>query len=81
MTRVLYEGVMPAPAPHPGPHRAASILTIWADAMASPAQAWRGYLESGDGRRQYFRTLADLNRLLVEGGGWVDPPQSQPVES
>jgi hypothetical protein len=71
---------MPNPGPEPGPRRAAFILTIWADAMASPAQAWRGYLECGAGRRQYFRTLADLNRLLVEGG-WVDPPQNQPVES
>lgn len=58
----------------PETHRAAFILTLWSE----HASAWRGVLETADGRRRYFLSLADLNQLLREVSGWVDPDNASP---
>lgn len=67
---------MPATPHGPAPRRAAFILTIWAETVPADAPTWRGYLEGGDGQRRYFASLAGLNQLLIEVGGWVDLPLS-----
>lgn len=61
------------PSHHPHGRRTTYILTIWSEYVVDAPPLWRGYLETADGRRRYFRTLADLTRLLVDVGGWVDP--------
>lgn len=64
---------MPVAPRRPEPRRAAFILTIWAETVPAEAAAWRGYLENANGQRHYFASLAGLNRLLIESGGWEDP--------
>jgi hypothetical protein len=73
-----YNTTMPnAPTP-PGSRRAAYILTIWTDAGAAATARWRGCLESGDGQRHDFRTLAELNHLLARVGGWTETATNEP---
>ncbi len=58
----------------PEAHRAAFILTVWSERPS----AWRGYLETPDGRRRYFLSLEELNQLLRAASGWVDPDSASP---
>jgi hypothetical protein len=62
----------------PATRRAAFILALWAERPASAPPVWRGYLETADGRRRYFRSLADLNQLLRAASGWSDPVETSP---
>jgi hypothetical protein len=72
---------MPEAAAHPDARRAAFILTIWSDTPSAAEPNWRGYLETGDGQRQFFRTLAELNQRLRHLSGWNDPPASLQEDS
>ncbi len=38
------------------------------------AQVWHGLIETAAEQCLYFDSLAGLNRLLCELGGWMDPP-------
>jgi hypothetical protein len=42
---------------------------------------WRGCLETASGQRQYFHSLTDLNRLIRDCGGWIDPPMTTKREN
>ena len=50
------------------------VICIWHEPQHDQATFWRGYLETAAGQRLEFDTLAELNRLLCELGGWIDPP-------
>jgi hypothetical protein len=54
-------------------HRFVYILLIWNATQPDRPAASRGYLESINGERHYFHTLAELNALLIHLAGWVDP--------
>jgi hypothetical protein len=58
--------------------RAAFLLALWAEHPDAGPPVWRGYLETADGRRRYFRSLTDLNHLLRAASGWVDPESASP---
>ena len=52
------------------------ILSVWAEPVQETGQAsplaWRGYLEWPSRERNYFDTLAELNRLMSAATGWQD---------
>ncbi len=54
------------------PRRAKYLLSIWYEGQ-DEASVWRGFIETAAQQRLYFSTLAELNRLLCELGGWMDP--------
>ena len=49
------------------------ILLVWNNTQPDQPVASRGYLESINGERHYFHTLAELNVLLIHLAGWVEP--------
>jgi len=55
------------------PRRQWYVVSIWAEQQAHQPPAWRGTLETADGTRLHFASLADLNRLLSQLTGWADP--------
>jgi len=51
-------------------------LRLWREDLGNGQMEWRGQLRDViSGETCYFRTLAELNRLLREMGGWRDPPE------
>lgn len=48
------------------------VLLIWPERQTVDAPHWRGVLESAQGERYYFRSLDELNRLVVERSGWSE---------
>ncbi len=56
------------------------LLAIWNEGR-DEARVWHGYIETAAEQRMYFGTLAELNRLLCELGGWMEPPLSLNQES
>jgi hypothetical protein len=50
------------------------VVSIWRGQPKDSARLWHGYLETVAGQRFEFATLAELNHLLCELGGWNDPP-------
>ncbi len=55
------------------PRRTLYLLTIWREER-DEISVWHGFIETASKQRLYFGTLADLNQLLCELGGWMDPP-------
>lgn len=47
------------------------MLICWAEADSDTA-VWRGYVESVNGRRAYFQTLADLGQILCAWHIYLD---------
>ncbi len=61
---------------NPPPLRRVSYaISIWVERQADLSPQWRGALETQGGQRFGFGTLDELNYLLCELGGWIDPPQ------
>jgi hypothetical protein len=50
------------------------VVSIWREAERESAFCWKGYLETAAGQHLNFASLAELNHLLCELGGWIDPP-------
>ena len=59
------------------PHlcRTPYTISIWTEHERDSLPLWRGSLETASGQQWPFATLAELNRLLCELGGWMDPPE------
>jgi hypothetical protein len=57
----------------PAPRRSWYVVSIWAERQPDCPPAWRGSIETTDGKRIYFATLAELNQALARFGGWADP--------
>ncbi len=49
-------------------------ITIWVRDPNRHPQQWAGLLGFSNGQRWPFRSLAELDHLLYELGGWIDPP-------
>ena len=54
--------------------RVSYLLSLRAERNAETPPRWHGTLETAAGQRFEFSTLAELDRLLCELGGWMDPP-------
>jgi len=57
-----------------GIRKASYVVSIWHEPQPDGLSIWCGYLETAAGQRFDFGTLTELNRLLCELGGWMDPP-------
>ncbi len=57
------------------PRRTLYRLSIWNEG-GDEGRVWHGFVETAAEQRMYFDTLAELNQLLCELGGWMDPPIS-----
>ena len=57
-----------------GSRKVSYVVSIWHQPHHDDVSVWRGYLETAAGQRFDFGTLTELNRLLCELGGWMDPP-------
>ena len=49
------------------------VISIWHELQHEGMAVWCGHLETAAGQYLNFGTLAELNRLLCELGGWMDP--------
>jgi hypothetical protein len=49
------------------------VISIWHEPQHIRVSVWRGYFETAAGQRLDFGKLTELNRLLCELGGWMDP--------
>jgi len=58
----------------PAPRRVSYVVSIWREAEQESAPSWQGDLETAAGQHLNFISLAELNHLLCELGGWIDPP-------
>jgi hypothetical protein len=58
----------------PTPRKVAYVISIWREAEQESALCWKGDLETAAGQHLDFTSLAELNHLLCELGGWIDPP-------
>ena len=61
-------------ANHARPDRQAFILLIWPELQSDFPPVWRGMLEDLAGEKCYFDSLAQLQQLIGERGGWVETP-------
>ncbi len=61
-------------------HPVSYVLSIWSEHQVDQPPVWHGWIEMPGGQRFAFTTLAGLERLLCELGGWVDPPESYMYE-
>ena len=50
------------------------VVSIWREAEQESAPSWKGDLETAAGQHLNFASLSELNHLLSELGGWIDPP-------
>lgn len=51
-------------------------LSVWVKHPDCDTQEWAGLLQSTSGQRWGFRSLVELDRLICELGGWIDPSAS-----
>jgi hypothetical protein len=58
----------------PAPRKVSYVVSIWHEAEQETTLSWKGNLETAAGQHLNFSTLAELNHLLCELGGWIDPP-------
>jgi hypothetical protein len=56
------------------PRKVSYIISIWREAEQESTLCWKGDLETAAGQHLNFTSLAELNHLLCELGGWIDPP-------
>jgi hypothetical protein len=59
----------------PDIRRLTYTLSIWLEPQPDKRTVWRGSMETIAGQRFVFDSLAELNRLLAELGGWMDSPE------
>jgi hypothetical protein len=57
----------------PAPRKVSYIISIWREAEHEIGPSWKGDLETAAGQHLDFTSLAELNHLLCELGGWIDP--------
>lgn len=50
------------------------IVSIWRESEQESGFYWKGDLETIAGQHLNFSSLTELNHLLCELGGWIDPP-------
>ena len=50
------------------------VVSIWREVEQESKLYWKGDLETAAGQHLGFTSLAELNHLLCELGGWIDPP-------
>ncbi len=55
-------------------HQVLYIISIRSEYQHSGSPTFRGTLETIAGQTFEFKTLAELNSLLCEIGGWIDTP-------
>jgi hypothetical protein len=55
-------------------HQVTYIITIRSEYQQLGSPIFRGALEIVTGQKFEFSTLAELNSLLCEIGGWIDTP-------
>jgi hypothetical protein len=58
----------------PTSRKVSYVLSIWREADQKAVLCWKGDLETAAGQHLHFTSLAELNHLLCELGGWIDPP-------
>jgi hypothetical protein len=58
-------------------HQVKYILWIQSEHQSMGSPVFRGKLETTAGQTFEFSTLAELNSLLCEMGGWIDTPPGQ----
>jgi hypothetical protein len=56
------------------PRKVSYVVSIWREADPESLLCWKGDLETAAGQHLNFTSLAELNHLLYELGGWLDPP-------
>ncbi len=56
-------------------HPVSYVLSIWSERQSDLTSVWHGVLQVAGGQRFHFTTLAELECLLSELGGWMDPPE------
>ncbi len=56
-------------------HPVSYFLTIWSERRSDLPPVWHGMIQVGGGQSFGFSTLTELERLLCELGGWMDPPE------
>lgn len=62
------------------PRKVSYVISIWREAGPGSGVCWKGHLETVAGQHLNFTSLAELNHLLCELGGWIDPPaESAPL--
>ena len=49
------------------------VVSSWREADQESALCWKGDLETTAGQHLIFTSLTELNHLLCELGGWIDP--------
>ncbi len=59
------------------PHRTAWTISIWVQDPQNQPHSWTGLLRTNAGQDWSFRSLSELNHLLCELGGWIDPPNGE----
>ena len=57
----------------PTSRKVSYIVSIWREADQESVLCWKGDLETAAGQHLNFTSLADLNHLLCELAGWIDP--------
>jgi hypothetical protein len=55
------------------PRKVSYVISIWREAGQESGLCWKGDLETAAGQYLNFTSLAELNHLLCELGGWIDP--------
>ena len=58
----------------PAPRKVSYVVSIGREVQQETALSWKGNLETAAGQHLNFSTLAELNHLLCELDGWIDPP-------
>jgi hypothetical protein len=58
----------------PTTRKVSYVISIWREAEHESEFHWKGDLETAAGQHLNFASLAELNHLLCELGGWIDPP-------
>ncbi len=57
-------------------HPVSYVLTIWSERPPDLPPSWHGVIQMSGGQPFGFSTMVELERLLCELGGWMDPPES-----
>jgi hypothetical protein len=58
----------------PAPRKVSYVVSIGREVQQETALSWKGNLETAAGQHLDFTSLTELNHLLCELGGWIDPP-------
>jgi hypothetical protein len=58
----------------PTPRKVSYVISIWRTVGQNSEICSKGDLETAAGQHLNFTSLVELNHLLYELGGWIDPP-------